>query len=84
MVERSPPDLFPIKNAKPTIEEEGQDKLVVYEVESIPVGDEFSYPHDNEVKNAYFRVIRANGRLVDIKNPIQFTGRRRRRSIFSK
>jgi hypothetical protein len=51
------------------------DKISIDRVEIVRIGDEFDHLHDSEVRNAYLRVVHANGEIEKIKTPIIFDGR---------
>jgi hypothetical protein len=49
------------------------DRIYVKEVASVLTGDEFSHPHDQEVRNAQLWIKRANGDSESINTPLIFT-----------
>ena len=49
------------------------DRIYVKEVASVLTGDEFSHPHDREVRNAQLWIKRANGDSEGINTPLIFT-----------
>jgi hypothetical protein len=48
------------------------DRIYVKEVSSVLTGDEFSHPHDREVRNAHLLIKRANGDSEGINTPLIF------------
>ena len=50
------------------------DKIVVEFVKRTPIDDEFSHLHDFEIRFAYCRVLRPNGKISKISTPITFLG----------
>lgn len=50
------------------------DRIVISQVERVAIGDSFDHPHDAEIRCAWLRIIRANGKSKEIATPLMFTG----------
>ncbi len=51
------------------------DKIVICNVERIPIGDFFEHPHHAEIRFAHLEIIRPNEAPLRVRTPIRFIGR---------
>lgn len=50
------------------------DKLVIADVECVNSGDTLDHLHDSEIRCAYLSILRADGTIVEVNEPLQFIG----------
>ena len=63
-----------VKRRIPDVTVRTGDKIIVNQVHRHFLGDEFDHAHDSEVRFAFLKIIRSNGRSIQISKPICFNG----------